>query len=91
MECSLGLQNRLVKKAHLAPLDEVSLIKQELDRMEENVMVVGHLPHLVRLSSLLLAGEEEADLIHFRNSVIVCLERQEQKWQLAWMVVPDIV
>lgn len=91
MASSIGLKEKLIEKAELAPMDDVFKIKEQLTAVEDNLMIVGHLPHLSRLSSLLLSGNQEAGLIRFINSAIVCLEREDRQWQLAWMVVPDNV
>ena len=91
MASSTGLKEKPTEKAGLAPMDDVLKIKEQLTALEDNLMIVGHLPHLARLSSVLLSGDQEAGLIRFSNSAIVCLERQGRQWQLAWMVVPDNV
>ncbi len=91
MANSIGLKEKLIEKPGLAPMAEVLKIKEQLMAIEDNIMVVGHLPHLARLSSVLLSGDQEAELIRFSNSAIVCLEREGRHWQLAWMVVPNNV
>ncbi len=56
----------------------------------EDLMLVGHLPHLSRLASLLLTGDEEIEPVKFRTSGIVCLERDERgKWSLLWTLRPE--
>jgi phosphohistidine phosphatase len=42
---------------------------------EDNVMYVGHLPHLGKLVSHLVAGNENARVVQFVNGGIVCVER----------------
>ena len=91
MASSIGLKEKLIEKPGLAPMDNVLKIKEQLTALDDNLMIVGHLPHLARLSSVLLLGDQEAGLIHFVNSAIVCLEREGGQWQLAWMVGPDNV
>jgi phosphohistidine phosphatase len=91
MASSIGLKEKLIEKVGLAPMDDVLKIIEQLTAIEDNLMIVGHLPHLARLSSVLLSGDQEAGLIRFSNSAIVCLESEDRQWQLAWMVVPDNV
>jgi len=54
-------------------------------------MLVGHLPHLSRLSSLLLVGDPEKNIIAFRMAGIVCLRREEENWSVSWMIIPDLL
>jgi phosphohistidine phosphatase len=65
---------------------------ERLSRMQDDIMIVGHLPHLRRLSSLLLCQDEWKNLIDYRNAGIVCLNRDESGiWVVRWLVVPQIL
>lgn len=76
----------------LAPMDDPSIWSERLRAMTEDVMVVGHLPHLARLASLLVAGDAEAHVLRFFNAGIVCLERDiDGYWAVSWAVVPHIL
>ena len=88
---ALDIQNRIMEHTGLAPRDEVSDIRSTLEKTHKNLAIVGHLPHLSHLSSLLLAGNTQRDLIRFRNAGIVCLEKDEGRWRLVWMLTPDIL
>jgi phosphohistidine phosphatase len=72
----------------LAPKDDVRPVGEEVARAEKRLMLVGHLPFLSRLASLLLAGDPERTLIRFRNAGIVCLVREEGSWLVGWMTTP---
>jgi phosphohistidine phosphatase len=53
---------------------------------------VGHLPHLSKLASLLLTKSDEKVSIGFKNSGIVCLQRDDSSnWLLSWSVTPEIL
>jgi phosphohistidine phosphatase len=54
-------------------------------------MLVGHLPFLSRLTSLLLVGDRTKEIIRFRNAGIICLIREEDQWLLGWVMTPDLV
>jgi len=76
----------------LAPNDDVAPIKDEIELAEQDVMIVGHLPFMGKLASLLLAGDEYAVAVAFKAGGILCLESDEQgSWQADWMVIPQIV
>ena len=65
---------------------------EKLSQMEEDVMIVGHLPHLRRLASLLLCQDESKPVIEFRNSGVISLYKNESGiWFIRWIIVPDIV
>ncbi|MBI5095370.1 MAG: phosphohistidine phosphatase SixA [Candidatus Hydrogenedentes bacterium] len=78
--------------AGLKPKDDVALIVEEIHRRAADVAIVGHLPHLSRLASYLLTGNEEPSIVAFQMAGIACLEqRGANPWTLSWMVTPDLV
>jgi len=82
------------KKEHegLAPNDDVTILRNELASARQNVMIVGHMPFLSKLTSLLLTGAESANTVAFRQGGIVCLNySEENQWQLDWMVTPELL
>jgi len=82
------------KIAHdgLGPNDDVTVLRNELAFSQQDIMIVGHLPFLSKLVSLLLAGSESANTVVFRNGGIVCLNRSEtNQWQIDWIVTPELI
>ena len=75
----------------MAPLDDPAVWHRRLLDLDDSIMLVGHLPHLARLAGALLCGETETAPIAFRMGGMVALAREEGKWSLQWMLVPDIV
>ncbi len=76
----------------LLPQDAINDLTQEISRSANDLMIVGHLPFLSKLATFLLLGKEEGNLIAFQQGGVVCLKRTEdQRWQVAWMVVPEIL
>jgi phosphohistidine phosphatase len=76
----------------LGPTDDVKAFKDEVVSAGGDIMVVGHLPFLSKLASLLLAGDESVNTVAFKNAGIVCLDRsKENHWQIDWMVIPAIL
>ncbi len=74
----------------LAPTDCPVKAKGEVESAREPLMIVGHLPHLSRLASLLLVGDPSRELIQFRNGGIVCLVKAESGWLLEWALTPEL-
>jgi phosphohistidine phosphatase len=87
----VGFRN-LAETDGLAPLDDPGTWDDRLKYMIDDIMLVGHLPHLGRLSSLLLCGDREKAVISFKMGCVVCMERDgEGIWSVRWMVAPDIL
>ncbi len=88
---ALGID--IEQREGLAPLDDVEPLAKELDESFDNNMLVGHLPHLDRLASLLVAGDQEAGIVRFTQGGVVCLDKAEDEhhWRVAWAVIPQII
>ncbi len=78
----------LVETNGLAPLDEPEILAGRISEMDDDTVLVGHLPHLGRLASLLLCGDKEKNVIDFKMGG-VCLKRLEDgRWSVEWMIIP---
>lgn len=89
---TMALNELLRERKGLLPQDAVNVVAQEILPSVRDLMIVGHLPFLSKLAALLLIGKEEGNLIAFQQGGVVCLQRAEnQCWQVAWMVVPEIL
>ena len=75
----------------LGPIDDPRNIAERIEDIFDDVILVGHLPHLAKLASLLLCGEESSNAITFKNAGIVCLNRTDDVWTLEWIVTPEIL
>jgi phosphohistidine phosphatase len=76
----------------LAPMDDVGDIAQYVGELDEDLMIVGHLPHLNKLVSRLVTGKPEGQVVVFQQGGVCCLTRNEQGgWSVVWMIVPEIV
>ncbi len=55
-----------------------------------SVLVAGHVPFLGRLSSLLLAGQGQPEVVGFSEGAAAALERppDADRWSLRWMIDP---
>jgi len=78
----------------LGPKDDVAPLARTLGG-EDGLMIVGHLPFLERLVSLLVARDRSARVLRFANGGIVCLERSEdeggeESWAAKWALTPEI-
>jgi phosphohistidine phosphatase len=65
---------------------------ERLAKIEENIMIVGHLPHLNKLSALLLCQDESKPVVQFQKGAVICLYKNESGiWSIIWMIVPQIL
>lgn len=83
----------IAKQEGLSPNDLVDKWLEELNTRVKDVMMVGHLPFLERLASLLLVGDESSQIVAFKPGAVACLKREDagEKWSLAWIKLPELV
>ncbi|MHA1775864.1 MAG: phosphohistidine phosphatase SixA [Promethearchaeia archaeon] len=71
----------------LDPLDDPSIWAKNLTQHQENIMLVGHLPHLEKLAGQLLNDSNET--VSFHNGGIVCLEKYpDNRWVVDFEIHP---
>lgn len=76
----------------LSPQDDPRIWAERLNEVFDNIMLVGHLPHLEMLTSLLLSGDMDKDIVSFPTAGIACLERDDEGiWSLQWMITSEII
>ena len=73
------------------PLDDVAAFAAGVE-FSANTMVVGHLPFLERLTSLLITGEQEPVVFKLQNGGILCLDRFErlERPAIRWALMPQV-
>ncbi|GBE00867.1 MAG TPA: phosphohistidine phosphatase SixA [Nitrospirae bacterium] len=75
----------------LAPLNDPVIWAGRLKEMTGDIMLVGHLPHLEKLASLLLCGDRDKKIVTFRMGGVVCLKREDNgDWSLQWILTPEM-
>ena len=76
----------------LAPMDDPDIWIKRINGMNEDIMLVGHLPYLAKLTGVLLCGNTEKTCIDFKMGGVVCCRRfDDGRWAVAWMIVPEMV
>lgn len=77
---------------NINPLDLPTAVAEEIDQWQDDILLVGHLPHMAKLATLLLTDHEEPAIITFTPGTVACLERSEDKhWSLKWLLSPELV
>ena len=88
----ISLKNNLLEKQGLAPNDPVDIIKEDiLSKTTENLMIVGHLPFLGKLASLLIVNSDSQTIIGFHQGSVACLEADKDIFTLTWIIYPDLI
>jgi phosphohistidine phosphatase len=65
---------------------------KRLETMHQDIMIVGHLPHLSKFCSILIAGNEDLEILKFNTVGIVCLEKSDQdNWLILWAISPMLI
>ena len=88
---ALKPQNDIQEINGIKPMDDVAACAAKIDP-DENVMLVGHLPFMERITSYLITGSIDQPVIKFQNSGIVCLDKdpETQAWVIKWTLMPNI-
>jgi len=76
----------------LAPNDPVLPILEKIKTEHQDTMLLGHLPFMEKLASLLLSGDESGIRIPYPPGGILCLQGDfETGWSLVWFVAPGLI
>lgn len=91
MARALNPAGGLQEKTGLKPMDDVTAMGGLIDTAP-NVMLVGHLPFMPRLTSWLITGSIEPPVFQFQNGGIVCLQENADLggWVIVWSLMPNI-
>ncbi len=84
-------KEKIVEKEELSPTAPANNLLKQIIKENTNLMIVGHLPFLQKISSLLLVNSEYEELVRFSSGGIVCLKRESDKWYLLWGVIPELI
>jgi phosphohistidine phosphatase len=75
----------------IKPLDDVTAYAANIDPAED-IMLVGHLPFMQRMTAFLITESIDKPVLKFQNSGIVCLDKdpETQAWVILWALMPKI-
>jgi phosphohistidine phosphatase len=72
----------------LLPEDDPEQWLDRLENMDCDTMLVGHLPYMGILTSLLRCGDENNALEEFTPGTVVCLRKTDDCFTLEWKISP---
>jgi len=79
-----------IRDSNVSPNADPAPMLLRLQTTSDDLMLVGHLPYLTRLSSHLLLGHGDGSPIQFANGGVICLQRNGDAWQVCWQVNPTM-
>lgn len=78
---------KVTELAGLLPESDASYIAETCQYWQQDTLIVGHLPNLSQLASLLLTQQKQVVCINFETASIICLEKfSQQQWCLSWFI-----
>lgn len=82
-----GIETRV----DLEPLAPITHILDEIVGLNEDVILVGHMPFMGKLFSQLITHHDDKDVVMFKPGSMVCFERMaESQWVIRWMLNPEL-
>ncbi len=88
----LGLKHEPSEAPNLNPNDAPHILANQLKDRTEDLAIVGHMPHLGKLASLLTADNEQSKLFGFKPGTLVGLERDDEGiWSVICMLRPEFI
>lgn len=91
LSSAFHLLNHIETRAELQPMAEVDPIIEELYAIDEDILIVSHMPFLEKLVGKLITGNENKNVVAFKAGCLLCLEEIEQKqWVIRWMLSPEL-
>ncbi len=73
----------------LGPMDDPQLWLDELTVSKDKLMLVGHLPFMSRLASLLLTGRMNLGCVVFYPGTIAAFRNSGGDWAVEWVMPPS--
>jgi phosphohistidine phosphatase len=88
---AFGIPDKVTARSGLKPMDDVTAFAATVNTRDD-LMLVGHLPFMEKLTSYLVAGDANKTVFKFQNGGIVCLEQSidDRSWYIKWTLMPNI-
>ena len=89
LEEYLGPYNGTQAMPGLSPDDDITPWEAYFVGVDEDTMIVGHMPFVGRLAFELCHGRTGGWQPMFRTAEVACLEGAAGDWSVAWHIAPD--
>lgn len=77
----------VIKSEGMNPNDDPSIL---MGKLADFTMYVGHLPHVEKVVSKIVSGDENNQALAFQNSAVACVEIEGNQGDLKWFITPDL-
>ena len=71
-----------IEKGFLNPNDPVASVADMINLSPKKIAMVGHLPFLAKLASLLITGVDYKEVVKFKQGGVICLEKINSGWRV---------
>ncbi|MCP4433174.1 MAG: phosphohistidine phosphatase SixA [Gammaproteobacteria bacterium] len=75
----------------LGPTDDIDVWLNRILCSDGDPVLVGHLPFLDKLASRLITGDENKQIVSFKNASMACLEGDDDSFSVKWVITPDMI
>jgi phosphohistidine phosphatase len=82
---------KLEASSGLGPKDEIKPVAKLARDWTEDTLIVGHLPFMGRMVAQLVSGDADNEIVAYLPGSMVCVERADSDWRIAWMIRPELV
>jgi len=86
---TLSPNAKLSLHQHISPEDDPSFIFSEIMAWDEDTLITSHLPFVPNLITLLTGKDAYLTKITFETSTVVCLEKNQDAWNITWSIAPS--
>lgn len=93
MAKTISPKSAVLMNNNLKPNDDPNIIHAELNYWREHTLIVGHLPFMPSLVTLLTDPDEDISAIDFEPGTVVCLTKEkedEKQWTINWICSPSL-
>ncbi|MCS7281443.1 MAG: phosphohistidine phosphatase SixA [Desulfobacterota bacterium] len=73
----------------LNPLDDPTEIAEIINGAKDPLMIVGHMPNLGSLSSLLILGSKDREVVRFSFGAVIGLLKTDKGWVVESIIRPE--
>ena len=76
---------------NINPNDDPKVFLTSIESLNQDTLVVGHLPFMAKFVSSLLINEEQNNICAYQPGTVVCLEKTDNCWSINWMLRPELI
>ena len=88
---SLSSSLRIQAIPGLDPDDPLEPVLDRIEGTTNDMMLVGHLSHIERLTATLLGGDPDHPAVEFETATMVSLTREDDVWTIEWVLRPGLL